>query len=162
MREHESRDGAGHRDRAIAVGRHAFDHVALRIEIHLSLRRERRALAIVDHVDGPVGFPNEHESAAAGAQQFAAESSFGQGKFVNPIHFPIGNFDAQAALGLPGFVKQGAESRNVPPASQNRYAFVNQIFHDSQLALLPVEIRDVAFGNIGSCPLDAGIKKHQV
>ena len=37
---------------------------------------------------------------------------------------------------------------------------IDQILHDSQLALFPVEVRDVALGNIGSRPLDTRIKKH--
>src|SRR5205085_8607933 len=65
VREHQSRDGAGYADGLIAISRRVFDDVAVRIEVHVARRRQRRALAIINPLGRSVGGANEHESAAA-------------------------------------------------------------------------------------------------
>ena len=55
----------GTADREVAARAAFRNHVALRVEIHVGVRRERRGLAKVDEGLAPVGELHRHEAAAA-------------------------------------------------------------------------------------------------
>jgi hypothetical protein len=60
-----ARDRSWHAYRFVANLAGAFDHVALRVEIHAGLRGRRGFFAIVDKMRLAIGHADQHEAAAA-------------------------------------------------------------------------------------------------
>src|SRR5437660_5186735 len=60
-----SGDRSGHTDRFIAIFAGSFDHVALRVEVHVTGRRRGSLLTIIEEVSLAVGHADQHESAAS-------------------------------------------------------------------------------------------------
>ena len=104
----------------------------------------------------------QNESAAARAQQLAAEGARLPRVVIQGIHAGVGNLVAQAALGLPRLVQQFAEGRPIPTAAQNLAALVHALGHFVQQRGPFLHAAGVAGGDIRRRALDAGVKQHQV
>src|SRR5579864_7394005 len=63
--ENHARDRAGHANRFVSNLAGAGDHISLRIQIHIYLRRSRSLFAVIEKMGLAVYHPDQHESATA-------------------------------------------------------------------------------------------------
>src|SRR6185436_6395262 len=104
----------------------------------------------------------QHESAAAGAEQFAAERPGASRRRVNLVDDSIRNLFAEASLCAPRLVKQLPKRGKVGIPSQDLEGFVDHAGHRAQLLFDALHIRRVALGDGGRRALYTCEEQHQV
>ena len=119
-------------------------------------------LELLPHLFLPVGRnEQEHESASAGAEQFAADRAGRQSVGIDRVDPVVGHFSAQVAFDQPGFVEQLAEVPQVAAGRQHGEAFLDQVLQDPHRTAAVLDVLDVGAGHAGGRALDARVEEHE-